>query len=134
MREGSVPKGRNEFVLIIALGAIVFLAIGLVAWFRRGEVNGIGTFGRPVVLVALGLLAYGGRSWARTAATVWMSVIALVLMLNAIPVIGANVGAGVGFFLIGAGFGAAAFRLQTSPHIDTFLAERRRGDSATLAS
>lgn len=118
---------------IIALGAIVFLAIGLGAWWRSGAVSGVGTFGRPVILVALGLLAYGGRSWARTAATVWMSVIALVFMINAIPLVGVNVGAGILFLLAGAAFGAAAFRLQTSSHIDTFLAERR-GASATLAS
>jgi hypothetical protein len=133
MQEGSVPRGRNEFIAIIALGALVFVAIGLGAWWRSGTIGGVGTVGRPVVLVALGLLAYGGRSWARTAATVWMSVIALVLMINAIPIVGVNFGAGMLFLVAGATFGTAAFRLQTSPHIDTFLAERR-GTSATLAS
>ena len=129
-----MQKGRNELVMIIALGALVFLAIGFSAWLRSSAIGGVGTFGRPVVLVALGILAYGGRSWARTAATVWMSIIALVLMMRAIPVIGVNVGAGVAFVLIGASFGVAAFRLQTSPHIDTFLTERRRAASATIAS
>ena len=129
-----MPKGRIEFVAIIALGVIVFLGIGLLAWLRSGEVGGVGTFGRPVVLIALGLLAYGGRSWARTAATVWMGIIALVFMINVIPVIAANAGAGVAFLLVGIGFAAAAFRLQTSPHIDVFLAERRQAASATLAS
>src|SRR3954471_13715555 len=99
MREGSVPRGRHEVVAIIALGAFVFLAIGLGAWWRSGVVGGVGTFGRPVILVALGLLAYGGRSWARTAATVWMSVIAVVFMINAIPIVGVNLGAGVLFLL-----------------------------------
>ena len=129
-----MSRGRKELIAIIALGAIVFLATGFLAWVRSGEVGGTGTFGRPVVLMALGLLAYGGRTWARTAATVWMSFIALVIMVSAISIIGANVGAGVFFFLTGVGFGAAAFRLQTSPHINTFLADRRRDAPSTLAS
>jgi hypothetical protein len=134
MTERDEARGRIEFASIIALGVIVFLGIGLVAWFRSGEINVVATFGRPIVLLALGMLVYGGRRWARTAATIWMGFIALVFSLSAIPVIGDHPGAGLFIIAIGLVFGWAAFRLQTSAAIDAFLGRRTRAASIARAS
>ena len=125
MTNGNESRGRWEFAAIILLGAVVFLGIGLAAWLRSGEINAAGTFGRPIVLLALGLLTYGGRSWARTAATIWMGLVAIVFALSAVPIIGDHLGAGVSIIATGVLFGVAAFRLQTSESIDAFL--RRSG-------
>jgi hypothetical protein len=132
--DGNEARGRTEFAAIIVLGAIVFLGIGLAAWLRSGEINALGTFARPIVLLALGLLAYGGRSWARTAATIWMGLIAIVFSLSAVPIIGDHLGAGVFIIATGLLFGLAAFRLQTSESIDAFLRRSSGGKSVDRAS
>ncbi len=124
--DGDISRGRVEFAAIIVLGTVVFLGIGAVAWLRSGEINGMGTVGRPIVLLALGLLAAGGRSWARTAAAMWMGVIALVFSPSAVPVIADNLGAGIFIIVVGLLFGGAAFRLYTSPSIDAFVTSRSR--------
>jgi hypothetical protein len=135
MTESETARGRVEFIASIALGVVVFLGIGVAAWLRSGDTGGVATFGRPIVLLALGALASGGRRWARTAATFWMGLIALVLAASAIPVIGDHPGAGAFFLGIGLLFGGAAFRLQTSSAIDMFLdAQREQASSISRAS
>ena len=132
MRDGDITRGRREFAAIIAAGAVAFLLVGAGAWLRGGHVNWVGALGRPIVLVGLGGLAWEGRGWARTAATVWMGLIAVVVLLSAVPLVGVSVPAAAIFFALGFGFFVAAFRLQTSPHIDAALLARQRARTAAV--
>ena len=79
-------------------------------------------------------LAAGGRNWARTAAVAWMGLIGVIFSLSAMAIVGDHLGAGWLIVVMGLLFCAAAYRLYTSPHIDAFLASRRKTTSAPLAS
>lgn len=128
----DLRRGQQELVAIIAVGAAGFLLIGLAGWLRGGEVNWIAALGRPVVLVGLGGLAWEGRKWARTATVVWMAVIGLIVLINALQLLGVNSTAAAMFLAFGLVFMAAAYYLRKSPHIEAFLASRqRRRDGAT---
>jgi hypothetical protein len=126
MREIEIARGQREFAAIFAIGAGMFLVLGLAAWLRTGELALMATFGRPVVLVGLGLLAWEGQEWARTAATVWLGLIAIVTLFSAVAVAGASVLAALAFFVVGLGVAALAFRLQASSAIDAALTARQR--------
>jgi hypothetical protein len=134
VREADLIRGRREFAFIIAMGAGVLLLIGLTPWLLGGELRAVATFGRPIVLAGLGGLAWEGRGWARTAATIWLAFLAIVTLFSAVALVGARLGAALLFFAVGLGIAALAVRLQTSAAIDAALQARQRRQNTPAAN
>jgi hypothetical protein len=128
MRSGDPIRGRHELVVTILGGALTFALIAYLAWWRSGEIRWLTAAGRPLGLAGLGVLAANGQRWARTTATLWMGLTAVVVGFGAVTAASVSVGAGVFMFAIALIFAVAAFRLQTSPHVDAYLAGPRNAD------
>ena len=130
MGNGDPVRGRRQLLTSIISGCVLLFGLGLSDYFGKGSAALIPMLGRPLVLAALGRLAFDGRAWAPRLAGIWVGILALVAggagvaQLRTHPV-------SAGLVLVFAiAYAVVAVRLVASSHIQSFVRTRQQERAA----
>lgn len=83
-------RGRTLFIAIVAVGTLTMLWGGLFTAQSTAPGRMLALYGRPLVIVLLGVLAAHGRRWAHRALVGFFVLVALVVVVG--PLAGARPG------------------------------------------
>jgi len=101
--------------------AIALALLTLQAWRTTVHFPGWLYPGSLLVVIALGLLTYKRRRWARPLLVAVSGLAATAIALGALQGFYYSPVAAAVLFIIAVLLAIAAWRLQTSPHVDSFL-------------
>jgi hypothetical protein len=118
---GNAERGRREVLMLAGFCAVAFALLGLQAWRVSGHFPGWVHPGALLGVIALGLLTYGRRRWARILLVVFLGLACVALALGAWQGFYYSPAMAVVLLIVAVLLAGAAWRLQTSPHIDAFL-------------
>ena len=119
-------RGRTMFATIIALGTLTMLWLSLASdAMPRTPARALAVYGRPLVLVLLGVLAAHGRRWALLLLAGYFALLLLMLVVAPLASVRPSGGALAFLLALGALYGACAALLLRSPAIRAFLARPR---------
>lgn len=123
MIEGSsgVNRGKFEVLIIVVFCAVVLASLTLRAWSGSGHSPEWSYLGGLAAVIALGLLTYRRLSWARTLLVVAVAIASVAFVLAASKGFYYSPVGAVVLLLVAGLLAAAAWRLQTSAHIQAFL-------------
>lgn len=120
----DVERGRTQFLVATGAMLVALLLLAFGVWARGAEFNPIVQLGRPVAFLGLALLAYRGRSWARTLLAVWCGLLALSFGVAAINIGFVSPKWAVLSLALMSAAAYATYLFYTSKAIDAFLAHR----------
>ena len=115
-------RGRTMFASIVAVGTLTMLWLSLAsgtAADRPGRM--LAMYGRPLVLVLLGVLAAHRRRWALLLLVAFFVLLLLMLVVAPLANVRPSGGALVFLLALGALYGACAVLLLRSTAIRAFL-------------
>lgn len=118
---GGVRRGRFEVLIIVVFCVVVLASLTLRAWRVSGHFPGWSYPGSLAVVIALGLLTYKRKRWARALLVVAAGLASFSVALAALSGFYYSPMVAVVLLIVACLLGGAAWRLQTSLHIHAFL-------------
>ena len=126
MPNGDPARGRRQLLASIVSGCVLLFGLGLNDYFNKGSAALFPMVGRPLVLAALGRLAFDGRTWAPRLAGIWVGLLALVAGGVGVSQVQTRpVGGGI-VLVFAIAYAIVAVRLVASSHIQAFVVARQQ--------
>ena len=122
---GDVERGRREVLFLAVFCAVAVALLMLRAWRVSSHFPGWLYPGALLAMIALGLLTYTRRRWARALLVVLAGLTSGAVTLAALQGFYYSPLVAAALLIVAALFAGAAWRLQTSLHVDAFLGRLR---------
>ena len=127
--ETSIDRGKREFLAIAITSGVLVMTICVFTWRANPHYPSVRYLATGVGLVSLIRFGYRGHRWARAALAIWVGLIAVFIAINALGGFVYRPTLASVLLVTAGGWGLAALRLLTSPHISGFVDAQRRGAS-----
>ena len=118
---GSVERGRREVLVLAGFCVVALASLTVQVWRVTGHFPGWLYPGSLLAVIPLALFTYSRRRWARLLLVVVSGLIAAVVVLAALGGFAYSPPTAIALLIVAFLLAVAAWRLQTSPHVDMYL-------------